>query len=305
MSFSIHSLLRQSLIAGTLCLALAAPGRASTLSETFRTSTLSETFEDGTITPFRQEGMAAGHTATIEAPTFGARNGTNAHKIVWYQSKYDGTRASSGVEGHSAGNPRITSEGWYAFSFYLPSGQFPTNKNLIIGQLSAWTRALPKTNKTIVVSINATGSLELKTYYGLGQGDVVKTGAITLWGAGQTANNLDRWHDVIVYVKFSNNDTGTLKVWFNGASEGQPTGVLDQIKVGNGAWTSANLMTDGAYVKWGIYAWDIKNYTPGETRTIYFDDIDYLVGNPIGAFDAVKPLGYGITSKQLIRSGDG
>ncbi len=282
------SLLRQSLIAGSLCLAVAAPTCAGTLSKNF---------EDDTLTPFRQEGTAAGHTAVIEAPKFGARNGTKAHKIVWFESKYDGTRPTRGVEGHSAGNPRITSEGWYAFSFYLPSGQFPTDKNMIIGQLIAWTSALPKTNKSIVVSTDADGSLALKTYYGLGQGDVVGTGSIPLWGAGQTAKNLNRWHDVIIYVKFSNNDTGTVKVWFNGAPASQPTGVLDKIKVGNGAWTSANLMTNGAYVKWGIYAWDVKNHTPGETRTIYFDEIDYLVGNPSGAFDAVKPLGYGTVTK--------
>ncbi len=103
-----------------------------------------------------------------------------------------------GVEGHSAGNLRITSEGWYAFSFYLPSGQFPTDKNMIIGQLIVWTSALPQTNKTIVVSTNADGSLEVKVHYGLGQGDVLEAGTITMWGAGQTAKNLDHWHDVII-----------------------------------------------------------------------------------------------------------
>ncbi len=288
MSFNFMPLVWQSVIAGSLCLAVAAPGCAGTLSKTF---------EDNTLTPFKQEGVAAGHTAVIETPSFGARNGTKAHKIVWYQSKYDGTRPTRGVEGHSAGNPRITSQGWYAFSFYLPSGQFPTDKNMIIGQVIAWTSELPKTNKTIVVSTNADGSLDLKAHYGLGQGDVVETGTIRLWGAGQTAQNLNRWHDVIIYVKFSNNDTGTVKAWLNGAPEGQPTGVLDKIKVGNGAWTSANLMKDGAYVKWGIYAWDEKAHTPGETRTIYFDEIDYLVGNPLGAFDTVKPVGYGTTTK--------
>ncbi len=249
-----------------------------------------EDFEDGSLFPFSTEGEET-HDSVILTPPFGARAGSKAHKLKWFESKYDGSRGTRGVEGMSArnSNPRITSEGWYAFSFYLPAGEFPTNKRTIMAQIIAWHSSLPATNKSIVVSMGSDGALGLNAYYGTGDGDALSTGSIKLWTS--SAGKMDTWHDLIIYVKFSNNNTGEVKAWLNGAPEGSPTGALSGIKVGNGAWTSANLMTIGAYVKWGMYCWDTANYSANETRTIYFDEIAYQVGNPAGSFNAVKPAG--------------
>jgi Polysaccharide lyase/Bacterial Ig domain len=261
------------------------------------TATRGEDFEDGSIVPFNVEGTPAGNVAVIETPAFGARNGTKAHRLTWYQKNYVQTRASRSIEGSSGGgsNPRITSEGWYGFSFYLPSNGFPADRAAILGQIVCWHSAYPSTDKSIALSHGDSGSLSLNCYYGdptASPYTTTNTGSVPLWSAGQTAAKRDRWHDLVVYVKWSNNSTGVVKAWLDDAPEASPTGSVTGIKVGNGAWTGPNSMVHGAYVKWGMYLWpyaNTPNLFPGEVRTMWFDEVRYLVGNPAGAFAAVKP----------------
>jgi hypothetical protein len=35
---------------------------------------------------------------------------------------------------------------------------------------------------------------------------------------------------------------------------------------------------------------DDGNYTPGETRTLYYDNVSQLIGTPANAFATVNPL---------------
>jgi hypothetical protein len=246
------------------------------------------TFESGLLSPFSVE-VRGGNTAQIvTTPLFPARSGAKVHRLSWHQANYVGTRETRGVEGSSGGLQRIKSEGWYAFSFRL-APDFPA-KSVILGQMMCWTSTAPA-DKTLTLSLNAAGTLSVNAYTGSG-------GPATLTASGVLAQNLARgvWHDVVCHVKFANNGTGVLRVWFGGAPEAQPTFAASNISLGNGVFDSAHQMRDGAYVKWGLYCWDVANYTAGEVRVAEFDDVAYLVGNPVGAFAAVKPERYGIVT---------
>lgn len=272
---------------------LRAPGAAilcSYLSVTSSAQTLAEDFEDQSLAPFGVE-VSTGNLAQIITPSgFAARAGTRVHHLKWYQSNYNGTRPTKSVEGLSGlTNPRITSEGWYGFSLYAPTSFPVPGKRMALGQIHAWDPSLPSTNITITVGVESSGRLVLEGAYGVGDGGKTTTVYATLTPVLTKGS----WHDFVIYCKFSRNNTGILRAWLDGAPESAPTASFTGINLGNGAWTNDTLMTNGAYVKWGPYCWDNANYTTSESREIYYDEIAYQVGNPAGAFDLVKPSGYG------------
>ncbi|MET0263721.1 MAG: heparin lyase I family protein, partial [Rariglobus sp.] len=278
MKKTIRSL--RALVASVSCILVSTTGFSQTAAEDF---------EDGSLAPFNVE-IVAGNTAEIVTPTgFSARAGTKVHRLVWNAANYNGGRASKGVEGLSGSLPKITSEGWYGFSFYAPASFPVPGKTMVLGQIHAWHSSLPSTNITCTVGVEADGRLVLEGAHGVGDGGKTVTVYTTL------APKLTKgsWHDLVLYVKFSRNNTGVLKAWLDGAPESEPTASFTGINLGNGAWTNDTLMTNGAYIKWGAYCWDNANYTPGESREIFYDEIAYQVGNPAGAFDLVKPTGYG------------
>jgi hypothetical protein len=244
-------------------------------------------FEDGTITPYFAE-VSTGNTAEVITPSFGARAGSKVHHLVWKQANYDGTRATRSTEGKSseAAGLRITQEGWYGFSFYLPAN-FDLTKNQIIAQMHCWDNTLPTTDKTFALSI-WNGQLLAETFLGFG-------GAVqgSAEGVVQSVPTKGVWHDVVIYVKYAKNNTGIMRLWYDGAPQASPTVQLTGINFGNGAWVNDTQLLDGSYQKWGLYAWDAANHTVGETREIYFDEVSYNIGNPSNGFDLVKPTGYG------------
>lgn len=266
--------------------------------------TRSEDFDDGVyLSTLRTEGFPP-HEIEIVSPKFGARSGSRCHRLKWYSAYYAGTRATRSVEGLSGSgsqNPRMTTEGWYGFSFYMASGDFPTNRGCIIAQVPCWHSSVPNTDKTLVLGTQSDGSLQWSAYYGVGDGGATQTANYIVWPAGTIQNNFNRWHDCVVYVKFSNTGNGILRIWYNNNSPTSPNFQATNIMFGNGAWTSPDLMTHGAYVKWGVYAWDTNNITipSTETRQIYFDEIAYMVGNPEESFESVRP-GYKNAQYSLI-----
>lgn len=247
-----------------------------------------EDFEDGALTPFWVE-VGGGNISEIITPTgFAARAGTKVHRIKWFEDNYANNRLTRGVEGLSSNQPRITADGWYGFSFFIPT-DFPAGKQMSIAQIHAWHTSLPATNSNIGVGLTPDGRLIIDGGYGVGDGGKILTADAVL----APAITKGVWHDVIIYCKFSRVNTGILRAWIDGAPESAPTVNVTGINLGNGAWTSDELMTHGAYVKWGLYCWDVGHYTDHETREIFFDEITYQVGNPTGSFDLVKPTGYG------------
>jgi hypothetical protein len=54
--------------------------------------------------------------------------------------------------------------------------------------------------------------------------------------------------------------------------------------------TLVNVPGNNIALKFGMYNFDDANYTAGETRTIYYDNVSQLVGNPPNAWAVVNPM---------------
>lgn len=263
---------------------------AASLPLSADTQTFREDFEDGSTSPFNVEVLEGNVSEIIEPADFPARSGDKVHRIVWKEENYNGRRSGRSVEGSSGFHlPKITSEGWFGFSLYAPA-DFPSpGKNIVLGQIHAWDHSLPKTNITITVHVEENGALMLEGAYGVGDGRK----EVTVYTTLAPELTKETWHDFILYCKFSDDNKGILRAWIDGAPESKPTVEYTDIKLGNGGWKTSEEMTTGAYIKWGPYCWDYRNYDEGETREIFYDDIAYIVGNPEDAFSLVQPSGYG------------
>jgi hypothetical protein len=250
-------------------------------------------FESGTITPFNPE-KCCGNEVSVIKPSFPARSGNYAVELKWHQKNYQGTRSSRGVEANSS--ERGQKETWYGFSFYLPSRGFPQDKTMIIAQQIAWHQQC-SSDKTIALYVKSSNELGVNGYWG--NGSTLK-GRV---GGALTANvPRDRWVDIVIHAIFSRSNKGLLEVWHDGAPQTQPTLKLENINLGTGCW-SGDMLTYGEYAKFGIYAWDTKNYTAGESRTIYFDNISYLTAGNSNGFALVNPASanFRLRTKRLKR----
>ena len=247
------------------------------LVSTAHAQVIANDFESGTLSPFRLEGCCE----DIINPPFGTRDGSRAIRFRWEQQHYNGTRSTRGVE--AAHRDRIRKEGWYGFSVYLPSNEFPSNKNSIIGQLVAWHPNC-ETEKTIVFALR-NNQLNVDGYWGFGfdlRGQ--ETGTLT--------QNMprDRWVDIVIQARVSRNNQGLMRVWFDGAPESQPSFEATNINLGTGCWQGDELQF-GLYPKFGQYNYDSRNYTPGEVRVSYYDSIKFTQTPQANGFSLVNPGG--------------
>lgn len=178
---------------------------------------------------------------------------------------------------------KTTSEGWYGFKIFLPSGKFPKNiDGSVIAQIfnngdaNTWAGHVKINKDKLVVSYRGSSSASAASDHEVG----------TL--------SWDTWIPVIVYFKAGRNGKGNIKVWMgNSLSEGKPTYDSGNINLGFGDWlddntlngevTSSNSVADYLGCKFGLYV------STGGDRTIRFDNLNALEGNPDGAFDLVNP----------------
>lgn len=239
-------------------------------------------FEDGQLAPFITE-VCCGNAATVVAPAFGARAGAKVERMEWRHAGYDGGRTSKGVESTTISAARIKKEGWYGFSFYLPSNEFRFDKDTIIAQMHSYT---PTCNpaKTIALSVGNSDRLDLTYWYG--DANLVEYSYETLPLARPTPR--DRWVDIVIHVRYSRSNQGLIEVWYDGAPKDAPSYRRTNINIGSDCWNGDELL-NGTYQKWGIYAWNQTLYTPGETRVNYFDQISYLNGTAANAWEQVSP----------------
>lgn len=100
---------------------------------------------------------------------------------------------------------------------------------------------------------------------------------------------LGKWNDVIVHVRLSRARQGLLEAWFNESSRGTPTVRVADVNVGTGCWEEGDRLRHGLYPKFGMYCWDAGNFTPGEVRTAYWDEVRWVDGDPPDAWDRVRP----------------
>lgn len=175
---------------------------------------------------------------------------------------------------------KTNSEGWYGFKMYLPEGKFSKDlTNSIIAQIfnngdqNSWAGHLSINKNDLVVShryalINPTEAIVGKLEW-------------------------NKWIPVVMYFRAGRNGKGQIKVWLgDGMDESKPTYDSKGISLGYGEWiddTHLNDVSRDDYkaasfgAKFGLYV------SSGGDRTIRFDDVKLLEGNPEGAFGMVKP----------------
>ncbi|MGM9778800.1 MAG: IPT/TIG domain-containing protein [Prevotella sp.] len=175
---------------------------------------------------------------------------------------------------------KTNSEGWYGFKIFLPEGKFSKDlTNSIIAQIfnngdqNSWAGHL---------SINKT-DLVVSHRYALIDPTEATVGALE-W---------NKWIPVVMYFRAGRNGKGQIKVWLgDGMDESKPTYDSKGISFGYGEWIDDTHLNDvsrddykGASfgAKFGLYV------SSGGDRTIRFDDVKLLEGNPEGAFGIVKP----------------
>ena len=241
------------------------------------TSTQKSTdFEDGNITPFS--------VCTTKSPNYVqpfTKNGAKCAKFYWTQTGYDGTRMTKGVEACSDLN--IYKEGWYAFKIFVPSSGFPYNKTTTVGQIfaeggcSSWAAMFELKNNELWIEH--------------------RTGCVTSVQARIAASiPRETWVRLVCRFVVSSQGAGRLDVWWNGAAQGSPTYSKTNINLAAGEWTGDTLRSDGDYglfgsdldnmirLKLGMYCWDTDNYTVGESRVLYYDNVVHINGNPANAW---------------------
>jgi len=98
----------------------------------------------------------------------------------------------------------------------------------------------------------------------------------------------DVWLRVVLHAKTSNKGTGLFEGWLLGP-DGNELGSFSELNInlGTGCFDSSGEMTYGVYPKVGLYAHDSGSYDNNEVRTLYFDDVRVLRGNPACAFESV------------------
>ena len=184
-------------------------------------------------------------------------------------------------------NYKTTRDGWYSFRIYLPEGKFPKDVDgSIIAQIfnngdrNSWAGVLTIDQDKINISYRK-ALIE----------PTVKTVGTAVW---------DQWIPLVVYFKAGRNGKGRIKVWMgNDMTEAAPIVDSGNIDFGFGEWiddetlngevTAENEVADYLGCKFGLYV------SKDGDRTIRYDDIKALEGNPAGAFDIVKPTPHLVT----------
>jgi hypothetical protein len=235
-------------------------------------------FENGTIAPYQ--------ICTTKTPNYGQAamlDGRAAMKFFWTQVGYDGTREKRGAEACST--LQFVKDGWYGFQFYLPSPGFPTDKTEGIAQIfseggcSSWAGMLQMRNNALwfvhrPACVNPT--------------EVQLAAAVPR----------NTWNSVIVHFTASHETAGGIQIWFGDSTctANAPTYSKLGINFGFGTWDGDQLAigpSNTIGLKFGMYDFDDTNYTVGETRTLYYDNVTQLAGNPSNAWMLVNPSAAG------------
>ena len=201
-------------------------------------------------------------------------------EFYYNQAAYDADPQRQRAGAELTCDYRTTTAGWYGFNIYLPEGKFPKDQNTIIAQMfnqgdrNSWAGHLAIDND----------ELQLSHRYALIDPAIGVVGKVK-W---------DTWIPVVLYFKVGKNNKGNLKVWMgDDMKENQPDYDSGSCNFGFGEWldddtldgevSASNEVADAIGAKFGLYV------SSGGNRTIRFDDVKLIEGNPAGAFDIVRP----------------
>jgi hypothetical protein len=235
-------------------------------------------------TSFANASIAPYTICTTQNPNYGqafALDGTPCMKFFWTEVGYDGTRQDRGAEACSA--LAIYKEGWYGLKFYLPDPGFPSDKTETIAQIfanggcSSWAAMVEVRNNDLWIVY---------------RGNCVATPQYQVMLAADIRRNV--WNPVILHFIASNQNAGGIEVWYADAvcTHDRPTHRHLGINFGFGTWTSDALdavPSNSIGLKFGMYNFDDANYTTGETRTIFYDDVSQLDGASPTGWEMVNP----------------
>lgn len=279
-----------------LVLAAACGGGSSDSSaNTVTTTTTAEArggFESGTVSPFSVCTTKSPNSVTVISPssdalTTSSSGGSKVAKVQWHQSGYDGTRMTKGAELCSNSDTGVDTakEAWIGFMFYVPSS-YPSDKEAGMFQLfesggcSSWAGMLIIVNNSLRVSH---------------RGNCASTTQTTILATLQR----DTWIPVVVHMVASQASAGKVVVWVgDSATQLTPTYSATGVNFGFGTWNTASdsLASDSRInFKFGQYNYDTTNYTSGESRVTYYDNIRIIPGERSDGWTAVHPTQSGIT----------
>lgn len=268
--------------------ALALP--CSSRAAVTNTSTQAYTdLENGLLDPFAVNLTNSPNYVQVVQPggAVGAANGIRAAKFFWTESGYNGTRSYRGAEVNNSLS--FTKEGWQAYSLYVPSSAYPTDKKATISQIfcqggnyngGTWASMLEIRNNDLYIEHRGNAASPPDH-------------------SATVMANLprDQWLRIVIHFVASHANKGKVQVWVNGTSVNQPTYSSTNINFGFGDWDAAtdSLIADQdpddtIGLKMGMYNWDEGNYTTNETRTLYYDAMSQLVGGGDAGFAVVNAI---------------
>lgn len=167
--------------------------------------------------------------------------------VYFDEADFDGTRNDRGAEfcvfedGTQTNVKQMKKEAWQGFSVYIPSASasesFPEDKATIIAQqfcpggCSSWCGTIEISNNDLVAEYRSACA--------------EPTTATLVEGLDR-----DIWHDLVIHMRVSQEESGAYEVWHNG----EQVHSEEDINVGFGDW-DGDVLESGWYFKNGMYAW--------------------------------------------------
>ena len=240
-------------------------------------------------TGFESEKDLPIHPCTVQKPNYSEvvtlpsehiprapRTGIRCMKFFWTEEDYNGTRMRRGAE--ACASLPCYKEGWSGFYIYLPDPGFPRDKDAVcaqifqLGKCNSWAGTLEISKNSLLVNH--------RHYCGTPVVGVV---------AKDIPRN--RWIPIVIHYVASHEGRGMFQVWFDKDKKYSPSYSAKNINFGFGEWNKDDTLEKSSSIgpKWGQYNYDAGNYTKGETRTSYYDNISFVVGHPKDGWELVHP----------------
>lgn len=228
----------------------------------YNTSTFNESnFNNGSISPF--------YECTTQSPNY-VKVISGRVKCFWDEDYYNGTRMTKGAE--ICSNLDFYSEGFMGFYLYVPgtSGdwRFPSDKTTTIAQIfaengcSSWAAMLEIRNNDLYISHRP---------------------ACVSPTVAKIVSNIPRNTYLPIIVRFvpSHTNHGAIEIRYNGNLVYSKKGINFAWGVwqGNSDILDSSVSDNMIKLKLGMYCHDSDNYSNGETRTIYFDNVSMRIGS--------------------------